>query len=114
MGNFFYPRTISVLRQATNTTAGAQGYSGVTPENEETIFTNVAAHIEAERIGNNSPANLPANSQGEPIYLIIFILPLNSVQNRDIIIDDTGYRYQVISADWGPMVTTCRSKKLEN
>jgi hypothetical protein len=36
------------------------------------------------------------------------------VRTDDIITDDLGNRYQVISADWGPMVTTCRSQILQN
>jgi len=114
MGCFLYPRTISINRPKSNAAPGAQAYSGVTPQNETVLFTGIAAHIEAERIGTAPASNLPANTQGEPIYLIIFKLPLGSVKNRDIIIDDQSDRYQVISADWGPLVTTCRSKKLEN
>lgn len=114
MGCFLYPRTITIKRAKTDASPGAQPYSGTTPTNEDTLFQNIAAHIEAEKAGAAPPSNLPANSQGEPIYLIIFKLPLGAVADRDIIVDDLNLRYQVISTDWGPLVTTCRSKKLEN
>lgn len=111
--SFLYPRTISVRRPNTNTAAGAQPYSGVQPINENVIVAGIAAHIEAAKGGAASPAGLPADTKSEPIFLVIFKIALGVVLDRDIIVDDLGFRYQVISSDWGPLVNTCTTKKLE-
>ena len=111
--SFLYPRTISIGRQARNTTAGAQPYSGINQATETQITSGIAARIQVDRQGTDSPGKLPTDAAGESIWKIIFKAPLGLVQNRDFIIDDQGLRYQVIAAYPGPMVTTCRCQIME-
>ena len=113
MVRFLYPRTITVTRQQTNAAVGAQSYGGVTQANETVIASNLAAHIQADRQGTSPTAKLPADAAGESIWKIIFRAALGLVQARDILTDDLGNRYQVIAADWGPLVTTCRCQIME-
>jgi hypothetical protein len=113
MGSFLYPRTISITRPNQNTAIGAQPYSGVLESNETIIKSGVPAHIQSDRQGTRPDAGLPADAAGQSIWKIIFKVPLGMVLERDIITDDLGKRYQVISADWGPLVTTCRCQLLQ-
>ena len=111
--SFLYPRSITVSRQNQDILVGSQPYAGVTQANETVIVSGVPAHIQADRQGTSPVAKLAADAAGQSTWKIIFKLPLGTVQNRDIITDDLGNRYQVISADWGPLVTTCRAQILE-
>lgn len=113
MVNFLYPRTISINRQNQDATEGSQPYSGITPANQTVIATGIAAHIESDRQGTLPTTKLASDAAGESIWKIIFKAALGLVQDRDFIIDDLGITYQVISADWGPLTTTCRCQIME-
>ena len=113
MVSFLFPRTISVSRPNQDTAVGAQPYAGVTPANETVLATGIPAHIQSDRQGTAPQAKLAADAAGQSTWKIIFKQPLGTVQSRDVITDDLGNRYQVISVDWNPMVTTCRAQILE-
>ena len=55
----------------------------------------------------------PADAAGQSIWKIIFKAARGLAQTGDIITDDLGNRYQVISAEWGQLETTCRAQILE-
>ena len=112
--SFLYPRTISISRPNANDRVGTQPYGGLQPGNETTIATGIKAHIQSDRQGKRPDTGLPADAAGQSIWKIIFKAALGLVRTDDVITDDLGNRYQVISADWGPMVTTCRSQILQN
>jgi hypothetical protein len=111
--SFLYPNIISVSRPNQDNAVGAQPYSGILPANESAIITGLAAHIEADRQGTVPTAKLPGDAAGQSIWKIIFIGGRGLVQERDFITDEVGKRYQVISADWGPLSTTCRCQIME-
>jgi hypothetical protein len=111
--NFLYPRVINIKRLNQNTAVGAQSYSGINKTNETVIATGIAAHIQADRQGTSPTAKLPGDAAGESTWKIIFKAALGLVQARDFIVDDLGNTYQVISPDWGPLVTTCRCQIME-
>ena len=112
--SFLYPRRVILSRQNRNTTPGAQPYSGVTRANETVLGGGIPAHIQADRQGTSPTAALAADAAGQSIWKIIMKkLALGAVTERDIITDDLGKRYQVISADWGPLVTSCRCQLME-
>ena len=111
--SFLFPRVISITRPAADAGVGSQGYSGVRQSTETSRFTDVPAHIEADRQGTAPDARLPADAAGLSIWKIIFKLPLGSVQTGDIITSEIGDRYQVISPDWGPLTTTCRCQIMQ-
>lgn len=113
MVNFLYPRLVQLSRPNVDTGVGAQPYSGLQKTNETVLLTGIAAHIQADRQGTAPVAKLPADAAGESAWKIIVKLPLGTVQTGDVITDEIGNRYQVIAADWGSLVTTCRCQILQ-
>lgn len=113
MSRFLYPRRIAISRPAEDPTLGAQPYSGLRADNETLIAENVPAHIQ---IDNRTPppvVKLPADALSTPAWKVIFRGARGLTRTGDVITDDLGNRYQVISADWGPLVTTCRCQSLQ-
>jgi hypothetical protein len=113
MGNFLYPNTISITRPNQNTGVGTVGYGGLSPMDESSIASGIPANIQIDKGSRTPVAKLPGDATYESIWKIIFKGPNGLTQTRDIITDELGRRFQVVSADWGPMVTTCRSQLLE-
>jgi hypothetical protein len=111
--SFLYPRTIAIHRPGEDTTLGAQPYSGLRADNETLIASGIPAHIQIDRQNPMSPTKLPADAISLPVYKIIFKAARGLVKRGDVITDDLENRYQVISPDWGPMVTTCRAQLLQ-
>jgi hypothetical protein len=104
---------VSISRPNQETGVGAQPYGGLAASNQTLIAQNIRAHIQSDRQGTAPIARLPADAAGESIWKIIFKLPIGTVQTRDVIVDDIGNIYQVISVDWGPLVTTCRAQIMQ-
>jgi hypothetical protein len=112
--SFLYPRLVSLARQNADNAIGEQPYSGETPSTETVIVSGLAARIQADRQGTVPVAKLPSDTAGQSIWLILIKkAALGLVVPRDILIDDLGNRYQVISAEWAQFETTCRSQILE-
>jgi hypothetical protein len=106
--SFLYPRTIAVHRPDTNPGAGSQGYSGVLPSEENTVLRSACASIQFKPGGGKRPTGgLPADTSSKANFHIF--IPLSAapqpgiVLNRDIVIDDLGNRYQVISNYWNSL-----------
>jgi hypothetical protein len=110
-----YPRIIQVGRQATNagaadTTIGLAGYSGAEaapapadPQGILWLFTGIAASIQAGPTGRKKDSALPQDVVFMPtwnIYVPLSALAKGTVRDRDIIVDDEGYRYEVGQAYW--------------
>jgi hypothetical protein len=105
-----YNRIIAVHRLATNAAAGDTaiglvGYSGAEqspsppdPQGEITLFTGIPASIQAGIMGRKKDSTLPEDIVHAPTWNI-FVPAVNlaqySVRDRDIILDDEGYRYEV-------------------
>src|SRR5579863_7843923 len=103
-----YPRTIAVHRlktvAGTNNPPilGLTGYSGAEastspsdPAGETVLFTAIPASIQATRQGIKKRSSLPGDAVWSPswdIYVPMASLAKYSVRDRDIIIDDEGYR----------------------
>lgn len=111
--SFLYPRVVSIARPNQDDTHGAQPYSGLRADNESVIASGIPAHIQIDRQNPMSPTKLPADAISLPVYKIIIKVARGLVKRGDVITDDLDNRYQVISPDWGPMVTTCRAQLLE-
>ncbi|QEL14783.1 hypothetical protein [Limnoglobus roseus] len=111
--SFLYPRVISLSRPNQDAMAGAQPYSGLQIDNEVLIASGIPAHIQVDKQNSASPAKLPGDAVAMPVWKIIVKVARGLARSGDVITDDLGNRYQVISADWGPMVTTCRSQLLQ-
>jgi hypothetical protein len=111
--SFLYPRMIVIAREKPNDTVGQQGYSGISKGNEALIVTALAARVQAVKTGPQTRAELPADAMGESLWKILFRAPKGIVQSRDFIADDFGNEYQVVSAYWNPMVTSCIAQIME-
>ena len=96
-----------------DTSVGAQPYGGLAPTNQTVVAARLPAHIQADSSGPGPTAKLPGDAAGESVWKIIFKAPRSLVHSRDFIVDDLGNTYQVISASWGPLVTTCRCQIME-
>ena len=112
--SFLYPSTIQITRPNANNSVGSQPYGGVLASDETVVAANIAAHVQADRQGPRPGAGLPADAAGQSVWKVIFTGAKGVVIERDVITDEQGKRYQVIAADWGPLVTTCRCQILQN
>ena len=111
--DFLYPRVISIRRPNRNETFGAQPYGGLRAENETVIASGIAARIQTDRQGPRPDAKLPGDALSMAVWKVIFKAARGLAKTGDVITDDEGNRYQVISAYWGPLVTTCLSQILQ-
>lgn len=111
--SFLYPRLISITRPNQSAGYGAQPYGGLSPDSETEVASNLAAHIQIDKGSLAPQAKLPGDAAYQTFWKIIFKAARGLAQRGDVVTDDLGNRYQVISSDWGPMVTTCRAQILE-
>lgn len=111
--SFLFPNTISLSRTAPNGGVGSIGYGGLPATAQTVVATGLPAHIQADRQGTRNAAGLPADAAGQSIWKVIFKGAKGLARERDVVTDEQGKRYHVISADWGPLVTTCRCQLLE-
>jgi hypothetical protein len=110
-----YPRIIEVHRSrtvagATDTVIGLTGYSGAEastslsdPAGEVVLLTGVPASIQAGPTGRKKDSALPQDVVFMPTWLIFTAqsaLAKGMVRDRDIIVDDESYRYEVGQAYW--------------
>lgn len=112
--SFIYPRTISITRPGTIAGVGAQGYSGAAAANETSIAANIPASIQLERQGPAALAGVPADTIGRGLWRIYFKLPRGTVQERDIITDDLGNRFQVTNPYWDSLGYNVTAETLKN
>jgi hypothetical protein len=111
-GNSLYPRLISVYRSkdpGVATAIGLGAYEGRShsllfsdPNGLELLISGVACDIIAHGIGRATGAMLlPGDVTKRPQWKISTIqLPLYTIRDRDFLIDDEGYRYQVALNGW--------------
>lgn len=112
--SLLYPRKIEGRRLKTvagaaDSAIGLTGYSGATqstqsgdPQGETVLFTGVPATIQATAAGRKKDGTLASDAVFAPTWEIYApkSLARGSVRDRDIIIDDEGYRYEVGQAEW--------------
>lgn len=100
--SFIYPRKVAFRRPGAQHGIGAVGYGGQTPDAEDEIVCSIPASIQARREGTNNPVGLPGDAKTPTWYVFIpkRALALGAVENRDVMIDDLGHRYQVIQPYW--------------
>jgi hypothetical protein len=82
--------------------SGAEGSTGGTA-GENVLFTAIPASIQVMATGRKKDASLPQDIVFSPawrIYIAPESLPKGSVRDRDIIVDDELYRYEVAQAYW--------------
>lgn len=123
-----YPRVIQLKRQATNagaadTVIGLTGYSGAEaapapadPQGRLTLATDIPASIQAGPTGRKKDSALPQDVVFMPtwiIYIALSALTKGTVRDRDIIVDDENYVYEVGQAYWNRLGWKIISIRLE-
>jgi hypothetical protein len=114
--SLLYPNTIAVHRPITvagvSDSVGLVGYSGMTEnpastdsgqQGETVLYTGVPASIQARQTGRKRDSALPSDAVFAPTWAILVpesALPKGSVRDRDIIVDELGYRYEVAQDYW--------------
>lgn len=109
LASFMFPRTISIRRPNNNVSpvAGSVGFGGADPVQETVIASNLAAAITFDRFGRQDPGNIPTDSK-LPFYIISMPpnqIPVGTVVQNDVVVDDFGKRYQVCGLTDTPIGT---------
>jgi hypothetical protein len=101
---------VKTVAGSTDTTIGLTGYSGAEastnvsdPAGEAVLLTGIPASIQAGPTGRKKDSALPQDVVFMPTWLIytpLSALAKGVVRDRDIIVDDEGYRYEVGQAYW--------------
>lgn len=108
---FLYPRTVTVRRPTAQTGVGSQAYGGLSP-NAETVITSFVCSIQlAGQPGN--PTGLPSGVNASDYRVYNRQLARGIVQDRDVLVDDLGWRYKVIAAYWDSLGPNIYARKLE-
>lgn len=112
MVNALYPRTIDIHRSGSpslTTDKGLAPYHGRSPvpdppdpSGEVVMMRGIQCTIESRGIGRSTGAmTLPGNVSKNPQWRISTVpLPLYTIRDNDILVDDEGYRYQVALNAW--------------
>lgn len=115
--SFLYPRTIKITRPLGQTGVGWQSaYAGDTEGGETVLATGIPASIQAKgRQGKENPVKLPGDST---ISMFTIFIPLNALardvlQHHDVITDDLGQRYQVLTPGWDSLGYSAVCQSLE-
>lgn len=113
--SFLYPRTIEIRRIKTvagsSDAVGDVGYSGevdstTDPNGEQVLFTGISCSIQADSPGRPRGSSLPTDPTSHPRWKVFIpgaLVPKGAIRDRDILVDDESYRYQVIQAYWTPL-----------
>ena len=104
IATFLWPYTVSInrLQQAFSSIEGAT-------QSLTVIYASLPASISVKRDkGFNKPPGFPTASETPtpmPMYDIVIgqFLPMGSLQNGDLLTDQTGMQYRVDAALWLPM-----------
>jgi hypothetical protein len=120
-----YPRTVSVRRPKTvaglSDNVGNVGYSGAEQgtgsEGETILFNDLPASIQLGAGGRTTKSGeLPGDATTKPVWNIFIpasSIAQYSIRDRDIILDDEGYRYEVGANFWtglGYQLSTIREE----
>lgn len=130
-----YPRPITIKRPASTLSStggkaiaqpsqkgGVMPYSGQnqTPATgaspgEDTLFTGLPASIQSKG-GGATTDTIPSGAPGPmrwKIYVPKSALQPPGIKNKDVVIDDEGQRYQVVSNYWNLLGYTLETIRLE-
>ena len=111
--SLLYPRLIEVHRSITvagtaDTVVGLTGYSGAqqltnATQGETVLFTGIMASIQAGTTGRKRDSALPQDAVFAPtwdIFIPLVAMAKGAVRDRDVIVYDEFYRYEVAQAYW--------------
>lgn len=103
--SFLYPRTLTLVRPATQSGEGKLTYGGKTQAGETVIASSVPCGFDLRREGQKDTPGLPGDGT-RPTYdcrIPRKALAKGTVKDRDIVIDDEGLRYQVVGPFWASL-----------
>jgi hypothetical protein len=100
--SFLYPRTIQIQRVPTSTDINNHDYEGRVPP-FTVVASNVQCSIQQTSYTNKPAMGLPQDAASDTIYRIY--IPLKglakgTIKLRDIVVDDLGVRYEVLTPYW--------------
>ena len=127
MSSFLYPNTVDIHRSETvadgSPNIGLVGYSGMAQGagsgtlGEKVIATGVPSSIQAKGMGRvKGQGLLPGDAPGPgqwAIYIPSTAVARGTIKDRDILIDESGYRYYVSMSVWTPLVWDLIAIRLE-
>lgn len=114
--SFIYPRVISITRPQVDSAVGKIEYGGQLPIREVPIRSSVTAAIQAKSQSSKPNASLPGDASKRTLWNILIppnALPLGTIRTRDVIADEIGTRYQIISPAWTSLGYNLICEKLE-
>jgi len=116
MASFVYPRTVDIHRSETvaggSPNIGLVGYSGMAQGvggtlGETVIATGIPCSIQMKGMGRvKGQGLLPGDAPGPgqwAIYMPANAIIKDTIKDRDILVDDQGYRYQMSMTEWAPL-----------
>lgn len=99
--SWMYPRTVTIKRSKAPAGVGLQPYSGRQPDTETLVLADVPANIQANTVSKDPLGGMPASSVGRGQWKIFLPTVTRGVLlQNDILIDDTGIRYNVTQPYW--------------
>lgn len=102
---------VTITRPGGISGVGNVGYA--TPQ-ETAVATNVPAFISAKKETGRQPVGLPGSVSKRVYWEISIYAPIGTINDRDIIKDDLGCRYQVVANDWNsPLGYLLLTERLE-
>lgn len=117
MGSFLYPRTVNITRAGAQPSTGGDGGEAPSsdPSLETPIATGLPANIQARNAGGKNPVGLPAGGANQTwrVFMPRAVSVLGQIQNRDIVTDDLGNRYQVVADYWNSLGFNLICERLE-
>lgn len=111
--SFLRPHTISIRRPTTPSGTSPLGYQGLRKQDEVVVATGIKANIAASRESRPVTSGLPSAVMFRTLYKIVFDGKDGLVRNRDVIVDQNGRRYQVLSVSWGSLGFSVLGELLE-
>ena len=101
--SFLYPRLATFLRPSGQQGVGALPYGGQTVFNEQPVAgaDNIRCSIQERREGTQGSLT-PGDGYKPTWYVFVprAALANGTLQERDVMVDDLGKRFQVIAAYW--------------
>lgn len=114
MPNLIYPRTVSIFRPKNQAAVGAVPYQGLTPTKEDALFTGLDAGVQWRSTIGRVPVGVPGDTASMGYWEVLVVgLAIGAVQDRDVVVDDEGIRYQVFGAYWTPLNYQLKCQRLK-
>jgi hypothetical protein len=107
-------QTLTFSRQPKTTAAGLQAYSALASPAPVVYAQGIPGVLNIKKDTGRPQADLPGDASLRAFYACNFYLPDGLVQHRDIVTDENGLRYQVVSVSSGLLGTQALVEVLES